>query len=367
MGWGVMKKSRILSTAGLSMSQSTRLRSYCNLMQMSLTDKWLFADDFVDSHVCFIRDDYLDKMGKDKLDRAQIIVVVNMSDNSSSSQKYQLSAPLTASVIKTVLNKISVEEEFKSSKFSLGGTGDKVEKFKTAFINIRKKFFGKKTDLNVHNERQRKQKFVAGLMRKINSSEDLPFKVVFLGSPGSGKTTAIQAVSKGRALNSDVAASDSVAGMKSRTTVGVDYAEYKVARGGLEQQPVMQLFGTPGQVKFNFVWDMVGKSANAFVVLIDMSRPEPLSYLKFYLKFLNNEFNDKVPVYCVLTHNDKFQGSIIEVVGSIKKKYNKLKGIFVIDARKQHDVAVVLEKIYGHNNIGQTQNLNTNRALSFSK
>ncbi len=335
-------------------------------MQMSLLNKWLFADDFVESHVCFIRDDYLEKMDKDKLNRSQVTVVVNMSGTSNSDYKYQISAPLTASAIKSVLNKISREEEFKASKFSLGGTGDKVEKFKSAFSRIRKKFFGKKTDTSIHLEQKRKKKFVAGLMKKINPTNNLPFKVVFLGSPSSGKTTAIQSVSKGEALNSDVSASDSVAGMKSRTTVGVDYAEY-ILEGIGSQECTMQLFGTPGQVKFNFVWDMVGKSANAFIVLIDMSRPEPLSYLKFYLKFLSNEFDESVPVYCALTHTDKFQGNVIDVVGSIKKKHAKLKGVYVIDARKKHDVAIVLEKVYGHNHDTHTQNQDANRMLSFSK
>ena len=57
-----MKKDRILSTAGVCQNNSIKLRSYCNLMQSSLSDKWLFADDFVESHVCFIRDDYLQNM-----------------------------------------------------------------------------------------------------------------------------------------------------------------------------------------------------------------------------------------------------------------------------------------------------------------
>ena len=125
--------------------------------------------------------------------------------------------------------------------------------------------------------------------------------MVFLGSPGSGKTTALQTVSDGKALGSEVAATDIVAKDKEKTTVGIDYSEVQV-NDGLK----LQLFGTPGQVKFNFLWDVVGKSADAFVILMDLSRPEPMMYLKFYLRFLHTEIGNSENVFCALTHCDLF-------------------------------------------------------------
>jgi len=54
-----MKENRILSTAGLGLSDSNRLKTYCSLMQESLVDHWVIVDDFIESHVCFIHSDFL--------------------------------------------------------------------------------------------------------------------------------------------------------------------------------------------------------------------------------------------------------------------------------------------------------------------
>jgi len=73
----MMKNDRILSTAGICSSNATKLRTYCNLIRGSLTDNWLFADEFVDCHVCFVRDDYTETLANSKGSDAQVFVVIN--------------------------------------------------------------------------------------------------------------------------------------------------------------------------------------------------------------------------------------------------------------------------------------------------
>ncbi|MCF6319539.1 MAG: hypothetical protein L3J83_09740 [Proteobacteria bacterium] len=356
-----MKTNKILSTAGICPKDSTILRSYCNLLQASLTHKWLFADDFVNSHVCIVLDGYLINMETEKKCLSQIIIVINKSNEplNINKYKYQVSYPLTASGIKDVLNRISTEVDLKPLNLTQTKPETISHKFKFAFAKIRKSFFNRSSK---KIKQTNKEQFISRITQKINSNTNrLPrYKIVLLGSPGSGKTTAIQSISNGKALNSDVSATDSVARDKAKTTVGIDYAEVLVPDGTGEKNRKIALFGTPGQVKFNFIWDVVGKNADAFIILLDMSRPEPLSYLKFYYKFLREELSKTSQVYCTLTHCENCAENIQEVLNCIKRELPKLSGVYQIDAREKEDITTVLTDI-----CPQTENqVNTNCTIS---
>ena len=114
-------------------------------------------------------------------------------------------------------------------------------------------------------------------------------KVVFTGPMGAGKTTAIRAISDGAALLStdvpisgaaDAAAAALAGGGKTMTTVGLDYGECQLAPG----HGVLKLFGTPGQERFRFMWDILGAGAFGLVVLADNARPDPVGDVAHYLK-----------------------------------------------------------------------------------
>jgi hypothetical protein len=245
-----------------------------------------------------------------------------------------------------VLNRISKEFQFKpigNEETQESNHSEKksvASRFKTAFENIRSNFLGRKGREMAQKEQDRKKQFISRITQKIQLEQIKLKKVVFLGSPGSGKTTALQTVSGGTALSSEVAATDIVAKDKEKTTVGIDYSEVQV-NDGLK----LQLFGTPGQVKFNFLWDVVGKSADAFVILMDLSRPEPMMYLKFYLRFLHTEIGNSKNVFCALTHCDLFPGDLATFKDLIESEFPKLSGIYNIDPRNKEDVLILLEDV----------------------
>ncbi len=341
-----MKENRILSTVGVCPTNSTRLRSYCNLMQRSLHDKWLFADEFVESHVCFVRDDYLASWTQEQLDKSQVIVVINLSNAELPEYEYQITAPLSAAKIKTTLNKISEEVEFKPLNLTKKQPKKAVGRFKAAFNKIRKSFFGRKTAQQVQQKVDTKKAFIRSITQRIQPNAMPSYKVVLLGSPGSGKTTAIHAASDGKALSSEVSATDSVASAKANTTVGIDYADIILDDADDNQAIKIKLFGTPGQIKYNFVWDMVAKDANAFIILLDMSRPEPLLYLNFYLKFLKNEIGKSNNIYCALTHCETYSGSVSNMIYCIEDDFPGLAGVYRVDARNKDDLLIMIEDIY---------------------
>jgi small GTP-binding protein len=96
------------------------------------------------------------------------------------------------------------------------------------------------------------------------------FKVVVAGPVGVGKTTFINAISEIQTVSTEAAISDgSDLGDKHTTTVGIDFGQVSL-RDGLE----LYLFGTPGQERFSFMWDIVSEGMLGVILLVDCSRPD---------------------------------------------------------------------------------------------
>ncbi len=103
-------------------------------------------------------------------------------------------------------------------------------------------------------------------------------KLVFAGSMGAGKTTAIRAISEIEPISTEVGNSDRTEFDKDETTVAMDYGELTLRSG-----EKLGLYGTPGQLRFDFMWQIVATGALGIVVLVDNSRPDPLADLTRYL------------------------------------------------------------------------------------
>jgi uncharacterized protein len=102
-------------------------------------------------------------------------------------------------------------------------------------------------------------------------------KILFTGVAGAGKTTAISAVSEIPPMNTDVVNTDDSLG-KPTTTVGLDYGELT-----LEGGDKLRLYGTPGQSRFDFMWQILAQGALGLIILIDNRRPDPMADLDTYL------------------------------------------------------------------------------------
>lgn len=103
------------------------------------------------------------------------------------------------------------------------------------------------------------------------------YKILFTGSVGAGKTTAIGNISDVPPIVTDVRNTDRSVD-KALTTVGLDYGEFSLDSGDR-----VRLFGTPGQSRFDFLWQILARNALGVVILIDNSRPDPLADLHTYL------------------------------------------------------------------------------------
>ena len=101
-------------------------------------------------------------------------------------------------------------------------------------------------------------------------------KIIFTGPVGVGKTTAIAALSDDPPVKTDARASDMTLVRKGHTTVAMDYGVIR-----LDEDTKVHLYGTPGQERFNFMWEILSKGSMGLILLLDNTRADSLRKLSF--------------------------------------------------------------------------------------
>ena len=94
-------------------------------------------------------------------------------------------------------------------------------------------------------------------------------KIVVTGPFAAGKTTLIRTISEITVLSTEKGITDETRSTKTDTTVAMDFGRITIDR-----DLVLYLFGTPGQDRFDFMWEILGEGMLGYVVLVDASRPE---------------------------------------------------------------------------------------------
>lgn len=93
-----------------------------------------------------------------------------------------------------------------------------------------------------------------------------PLKIVVTGPFAAGKTSLIQTISEVTVLGTERAVSDETRARKDSTTVAMDFGRVSLGDG-----LSLFLFGTPGQRRFEVMWDVLSEGMIGFIVLVDAS------------------------------------------------------------------------------------------------
>lgn len=96
-------------------------------------------------------------------------------------------------------------------------------------------------------------------------------KIVVTGPFSAGKTTLIRTISEITVLSTEKDITDETRSRKNETTVAMDFGRITIDR-----DLVLYLFGTPGQERFDFMWEILGEGMLGYVVLVDATREDSL-------------------------------------------------------------------------------------------
>ncbi len=105
-------------------------------------------------------------------------------------------------------------------------------------------------------------------------------KMVITGPFSSGKTEFIRSISEIEVVSTERGiTSDGEKEQKDVTTVAMDFGRITV-----DDDLVLYLFGTPGQRRFDFMWEILAEGMLGFIVMVDSAKPETFREAKSILE-----------------------------------------------------------------------------------
>lgn len=170
-----------------------------------------------------------------------------------------------------------------------------------------------------------------------------PLKIVVTGPFAAGKTSLIQTISDVVVLGTERTISHETSAEKDTTTVAMDFGRIQLgdpARGG----PSLLLFGTPGQQRFEVMWEILAEGMIGFVLLVnaadDRSAAEARAQLETFRTYAD------VPFVVGVTHLDAPGASL----GAVRERLDLGAAVPVLgcDPRSREDVkALMLRILFG--------------------
>jgi signal recognition particle receptor subunit beta len=164
-------------------------------------------------------------------------------------------------------------------------------------------------------------------------------KIIFTGPVGAGKTTSIAAISDIVPFVTEQIATDETRQRKETTTVAMDYGMIKLPEG-----EKIHLYGTPGQDRFNFMWDILSEGGIGLVILIDNMRPSPLDDLKFFIGAFK-EFIDKTAAVVGVTRMDLSEKPHLNDYHRILNESGLNVPVCEVDGRKSGDIVTLIQAL----------------------
>jgi hypothetical protein len=165
-------------------------------------------------------------------------------------------------------------------------------------------------------------------------------KMVVTGPFNAGKTKFIQSVSEIEVVETErKVTSKAERAVKESTTIAMDFGRITV-----DEDLVLYLFGTPGQKRFDFMWEILSEGMLGFIVMVDSARPETFREARSILE----TFRAYAPTPYVVAANKQDMSDAWEL-GDMRHALRldgKTKILPCVATNKKQVKAVLLELLY---------------------
>ena len=126
-------------------------------------------------------------------------------------------------------------------------------------------------------------------------------KIVVTGSFNAGKTQFVSTISDIDVVSTERIITTEDSGIKSQTTVAMDYGRVEI------DNTILHLHGTPGQWRFDFMWEILTEEMNGFIVLVDSTDPVSFADARSMITLFSERAN--VP-YLVAASKQDMDGAL---------------------------------------------------------
>lgn len=165
------------------------------------------------------------------------------------------------------------------------------------------------------------------------------YKIIIAGPVGAGKTEAIRSLSDKPIVTTEEIASDDVKHMKRTTTVAMDYGVMKLDGG--EQ---VRLYGTPGQRRFDFMWEILSENALGLLLLLNAEEVDPVDDLNYYLDSFMPLIKSSALVVGI-THAENMPWDLHERLTHALIERGVPANVSVVDAREKEQMRMLVRSL----------------------
>src|SRR5690606_18652090 len=119
----------------------------------------------------------------------------------------------------------------------------------------------------------------------------------------------------------------------------MDYGVMKLGEG-----LKVHLYGTPGQERFSFMWDIITIGGLGMVILVDNDGDDPLADLEFYVRAFDT-FIKRNALVVGVTRMDTSPRPGLYSYHTRLKELGVQAPVFEVDARNRGDVSIMLQAL----------------------
>lgn len=169
------------------------------------------------------------------------------------------------------------------------------------------------------------------------------FKILFAGPTGAGKTTAINTVSDVSVVSTEVPRSSldtesekSQLIPKNTVTIGIDYGEFS-----FDDNTRVRLYGVPGQLRFEFLWELIHKGASGTIILFDITSNAFADEIDFFINRFHKVLLTDKCIIGISKYSDEYSPRVTELL-DLMGKYKVDVPVIAVDIRNKEDVLKLL-------------------------